>query len=272
MKLFSLLFLCASTLHAANANLAALGQPKIGSFYLSDSLNSFSNPGGIKDSHESLIFQSDKFAAYKSDSFQVGIGREYLGYDLIEAGMLFGEIGVEAFTNLKDEKVNVFGGTVGVADENLGFKVTVASVDDNLFFSSSVTVPMSNDFTAYVKYMNTEDVADDSAWTFALAKTMTFKSVSTFADLTYDLLSGTDSLVLTAGVYTNVDLFGKMNLLKASINKGIYFNDSMKVNLGDTLKFGEVLALDLSTSLDVLDKVNPVYSDFDVQVALTFYL
>lgn len=43
MKLI-LFFLLSTSLYASNATLSAMGQPKEGSFYLSDTVNSFSNP------------------------------------------------------------------------------------------------------------------------------------------------------------------------------------------------------------------------------------
>ena len=146
------------------------------------------------------------------------------------------------------------------------------AANKNLFFLTSASVPMANDFTAYVKYANMTDIADDSSWTFALAKTMKYKYVNAFADMTYTLVEGKDSLVLTAGAFADYKMFDKMNCLKASVNKNIYYSDLMTVNLGNTLKLGEDLALDLSASFDALDKINPLYKDFDVQASITFYL
>jgi hypothetical protein len=272
LLILSYFFIAFSSVYASSANLSALGQ-KEGSFYLSDDMNSFFNPGAIKNNANVISFSSDKFASYKEESFQVGVGRSFLDYSLVEGGFLLGEIGIEAFVGLGEEKVNLYGGTVGVSDSEYGFKVTMANdvlKDNSFFFSTSLTFPFY-EMILNLKYYNMENTADDSTFEMALAKVMKMKMVTVFGDVTYDVIHGKDSLVLTAGAYTEADLFKMKHCFKASLNKSIWFEDSLKVNAGVTSELSEYLDLDLAVTFDALDNTSPKYEDFDLKAALSYY-
>jgi len=274
MKLI-LFLLFTTAIYASNATLSALGQPSEGSFYLMDNLNSFTNPGGIKYNKEQLSVQSNSFGMYKSDSFQIGLGREFLDASLIDVGfMAFDNYGFNFFANpLEGEGASVYGGTFGLKEDSFGFKMTLAHSDalEGMYMKLGMAVPIFYDMIFHASFKNVLCEEDDDKLSLALAKIFNYKSVDLFADLTYTVLHGQDKAVLTAGAYKEISLFSVPTNLIASVNKDLFFTEGMKVNVGSSFAFGD-LNLDLSHSFGAFGMADPKYADFNFQAALTYYL